>query len=456
MAEIAIIGGGISGLSLAYALVESENNLDVVVIEAEGRPGGKIWTEKSQGFVTEGGVPGFLDNKLRSLELATGLSLSTLRSNDSARKRYVYLRGGLRRLPESPPAFLKSDILSLAGKLRVACEVFMPKGRKPDESLAEFARRRLGKEAYESLIDPMASGIYAGDPEVMSLRSCFPKIYEIESRYGSLIRGMFRLQAEARKKKTGRKVGAGPGGTLTSFPGGMGEIIGALRDFLGGRLRVNSKAIYVEKRAKGYSVGLSDGSRVEAETVVVASPAHAAAEILSELDRPMSSVLEEIRYPAVSVVCLGYERSKVPGTLDLFGYLVPKKEGRKILGVLYESSIFSGRAPEGHVLLRVIAGGARASELALQDDAPLMRMVLEELRDTAGIKAEPDFHRIYRHEKAIPQYALGHPERLKRLDDALLRHPGLYLTGNAYRGIGFNDCIENSWRLSETIRKEAL
>ena len=456
MDRIVIVGGGISGLSLAYALLESDPSADVVVFESEKRPGGKIWTEKVNGFLCEGGVNGFLDNRPKTLELASKLLINPLRSSDAARKRYVFSEGKLNILPESPVSFLSSNLLSLYGRLRVMYEFFAPRGRIDDETLADFARRRLGKEAYEKLIDPMASGIYAGNPESLSLKSCFPKIFNLEEKYGSLIKGMIKLQREA--KKSGKvKVGAGPGGTLTSFHDGMGMMIDSLKGYLKERLRVGSKVISVERKGKGYAVHLSDGMIVETEILVIASPAYSAAEILKNLDRSLSSVLSEIPYPSVAVVCFGYRKERIAHKLDGFGFLIPYKERRKILGSLWDSSIFPGRAPEGYVLLRSMVGGARSSELAMQDDSRLIDIVAEELGHIMDIKAQPDFVKIYRHEKAIPQYNIGHDSKLKVLDDILLKYKNLYLTGNAYRGIGVNDCIENSYKLAETIiRKEEI
>lgn len=456
MDRIVIVGGGISGLSLAYALLESDPSADVVVFESEKRPGGKIWTEKINGFLCEGGVNGFLDNRPKTLELASKLLLNPLRSSDAARKRYVFSDGKLRLLPESPLSFLSSDLLTLYGRLRVVYEFFAPRGSSDDETLADFARRRLGKEAYEKLIDPMASGIYAGNPESLSLKSCFPKVFKLEEKYGSLIKGMIKLQREA-KKSGNQKVGAGPGGTLTSFYSGMGIMIDSMKSSLKERLIVGDKVVSVEKKNKGYAVHLSDGMIVEAEILVIASPAYSAAEILRNLDRSLSSVLSEIPYPSVSVVCFGYRKERIANKLDGFGFLIPYKERRKILGALWDSSIFPGRAPDGYVLLRSMVGGARASEIAMQDDSRLMDVVAEELKDIMDIKVQPDFVKIYRHEKAIPQYNIGHNKKVEAVDEMLLKYKNLYLTGNAYRGIGINDCIENSYKLAETIiRKEEI
>ena len=419
-------------------------------------PAERYGQKKVNGFLCEGGVNGFLDNRPKTLELASKLLINPLRSSDAARKRYFFSEGKLNLLPESPVSFLTSDLLSLYGRLRVMYEFFAPRGGSDDETLADFARRRLGKEAYEKLIDPMASGIYAGNSESLSLKSCFPKIFNLEEKYGSLIKGMIKLQREA-KKSGNQKVGAGPGGTLTSFHSGMGMIIDSLKGYLKERLRVGSKAISVERKGKGYAVHLSDGMVVETEILVIASPAYSASEILKNLDRRLSSALSEIPYPSVAVVCFGYRKERIANKLDGFGFLIPYKERRKILGSLWDSSIFPGRAPEGYALLRSMVGGARASELAIQDDGRLIDIVAEELGHIMDIKVQPDFVKIYRHEKAIPQYNIGHDRKLKAVDEMLLKYGNLYLTGNAYRGIGVNDCIENSYKLAETIiRKEEI
>ena len=447
--RVAIIGGGISGLSLAYFLLEKNPSLDVTIFESEKEPGGKIWTDKVDGFLCEGGVNGFLDNRPRTLELVSKLALTPLRSSDKARKRYILSDDKLRLLPESPASFFLSDLLSIHGRLRILWEIFAPRGSDDDETLADFARRRLGKEAYEKLIDPMASGIYAGDPEKMSLKSCFPRIYELEQKYGSLIRAMIKLQREA--KKTGKKVGAGPGGVLTSFSGGMGQIINTLSARLGERLKTDARVVSIDRKDGRYTVYLSDGSETEAGVVVFATPAYETSTMLKGLDSTVSSTLDEIYYPAVSVVCLGYRRGKIRHTLDGFGFLIPNREGRKILGTLWDSSVFPNRAPEGYVLLRSMLGGVRNSELALKGAEVVTNVVMEELKDVMGVDAEPDFAKVYTHVKGIPQYSPGHGRRLAKIDEIAGRLQGLYITGNAYRGIGVNDCVENSYKLAEKI-----
>jgi len=450
--SIVIVGGGISGLSIAYFLLERKPDLDITVLESDGKAGGKIWTDRVDGFLCEGGVNGFLDNRPKTLELVGKLALTLLRSSDKARKRYIFSEKKLHLLPESPRSFFTSDLLSIYGRLRIVCELFVPRKKGNDETLADFARRRLGREAYEKLIDPMASGIFAGDPENMSLKSCFPKVHALEIQYGSLIRGMIRLQKEA--KKTGKKVGPGPGGVLTSFYDGMETLVNGLNHNVGQRLKTNKKVVSIDRKKGIYTIFLSDNTIIEAESVIVASPAHVTADIVKDMDKLLSGTLNEIYYPSISVVCLGFKRAHIQRSLDGFGFLIPNREKRKILGTLWDSSIFPNRAPEGYVLLRSMVGGVRMSDLATEPDEVLVQVVLKELHDIMGIHAAPDFMRVYKHEKGIPQYSPGHEKRLESILEKTSKYKGFYLTGNAYRGIGVNDCIENSYNLAERIIKE--
>lgn len=446
-----VVGAGISGLATAHALRAMQPGIELRVLEAAGRVGGKVWTEQTpEGFRCEWGVNGFLDNKPKTLELAAALGLEPLRGRAAADRRYVFRHGTLHSLPESPPAFLTSRLMSLPGRLRVLWEVLAPKGRAEDETLAEFAQRRLGREAFEALIDPMASGVFAGDPHRMSLKSCFPRIYELESRYGSLIRGMIRLQIEARRRG-GSGPGAGPGGKLTSFADGMGAMTGRLAEQLGARVRLATPVAAIEPAGGRFLVHTESGPAEEAECVVLAAPAFRQAQILQSLDGELADLLRGIEYPPVAVVCLGFAARDVAGRLDGFGFLVPGSEGRRILGTVFDSSVFPGRAPKGSVLLRTLVGGARFAELAQLPDAQLLDAVRGELKDVLGIAGEPMFAQIHRHQHAIPQYHIGHARRLEAIATTLRGHPGLVLTGNAFRGVSLNDCIENAWRVADAL-----
>ncbi len=452
MKKVVIAGAGISGLTAAYALLSKNINLDIAVYEADSRAGGKIWSDRVDGFLCEKGVNGFLDNKPKTLELCKYLKLEPLKSNDNARRRFIFSNGKLNQLPESPLSFLKSNLLSWPGKLRMMYELIAPKGPE-DETVADFIIRRLGKESLEKLIDPMCSGIYAGDPYKMSIKYCFSRIKELEQDYGSLIRAMIKIQKEKKKLKSHDKVSAAPSGNLTSFLNGAQTITDVLAGRLGQRIKFGVSVQGIERDGRAYKVHTPQGID-NADIVILASPAHASAGVMRDFDAKLSRELSEIPYAPVAVVCFGYKREKVLHSLQGFGFLVPHIEGKKILGTLWDSSIFPNRAPEGYVLLRSMIGGAKSPELSRLDDSAMIRTVFDELMPVVSLKGDPDMVRIYRWEKAIPQYIIGHGDILKFMDERLKSYKGLYLTGNSYRGIGMNDCIENAYKLADKISSE--
>lgn len=460
MKRIIIIGGGISGLSTAWILKSralSEGiDLDIRLLEREERVGGKIWSIRDSGFLCEWGPNGFLDNKPQTLELCTRLGADgeLLRSNDNARKRFIFSGGKLHRLPENGPSFLKSDLISWPGKLRLAMEPLIPKYTGGgDETLASFGRRRLGEEALRKLIAPMVSGIFAGDPETMSLKSCFPRIAELEEEYGGLIRAMVRLAKQKKREIAEGKVvssAAGPGGILTSFRGGIQTLTDIIADQLGPAIVTPGAAVSkIERSSDGIFRIVSTHGEVEGDGVIVAAPAYAAASMLRESAPGVAELLDGIPYSSMTVVCFGYERGRIPHDLNGFGYLIPREEGLSTLGTLWDSSIFEHRAPEGMVLLRSMMGGACFPQYITLSDDEVIRRVRADLEKTMGIREKPDFIRIFRHEKAIPQYVVGHSRRLDALADQLSRIPGLFLTGNSYRGIGLNDCVAAAHRAVE-------
>lgn len=456
MKRIAIVGGGISGLTAAYLLLDKKPELEVMVFEADDRPGGKIWTERTNGFLCEKGPNGFLDNKPKTLQLCSSLGLAPVRSNENSKKRFIFSEGRLKALPESPLSFLKSDLLSWGGKFRLLFELNAHKG-PDDETVADFIIRRLGREALEKLIDPMASGIYAGDPYKMSIKNCFPRIKELEQEYGSLIKAMIKIRKQRKLEgkasgKTGEptKVSAAPGGTLTSFYNGAQTVTDALAAKLGKHLHVGVSVYGITRENDSYHLFTSDHT-YEADIVIIAAPAYATAEIVKDFDRELSKALSDIPYPQVSVVCFGYRKEHVTHPLNGFGFLIPHIEERNILGSLWDSSIFPNRASEGHVLLRTMIGGARSPEMASFDNNKLINTVFDELNPILGLKGDPEMVSIYRWDRAIPQYVLGHSRILEIINKRLSNYHGLHLTGNSYRGIGINDCIENACKLTDQI-----
>jgi len=460
MKQAIIVGGGISGLATAWILREKARlagvDLGITLLEKESRLGGKIWSIKEDGYLCEWGPNGFLDSKPQTLDLCRDLKADgkLLRSNDNARKRFIYSGGILNRLPENGPSFLKSSLISWPGKIRLAMEPFIPQYKgDADETLAAFGRRRLGEEALNKLIAPMVSGIFAGDPETMSLKSCFPRIAELEAEYGGLIKAMIRL---AKKKKAeiaaGKTVAsaAGPAGVLTSFKGGIQDLTDILAAELGMTIIRSGEEVLkvIKEDASSWRVVTSRGE-LHADAVILATPAYASAAFIDGFDMSLSTVLRQIPYATMTVVCFGYEKEQIKYDLNGFGFLTPKQEKLSTLGTLWDSSIFEGRAPEGKVLLRSMMGGACFPEYIKLSDAEVEKRVRDDLEKTMGIKTAPSFIRIFRHDRAIPQYTVGHGKRLEALAELLKKHPGLVLTGNSYRGIGLNDCVASAHRGAE-------
>lgn len=451
MAHVIIAGGGMSGLSLAWYLKHQAKGWQITILEAEGRVGGKAWTEKKDGFLMERGVNGVLDNKPSTLELAASLGLNPLRSNDASRIRYVVRQGRLVRLPSSPLEFIRSPVLSWAGKLRLLLEPFIkqaPKGL--DESLASFAKRRLGDEAYRYLIDPMASGIYAGDPERLSLRACFPRIHELEMEYGSLIRAMIRLQKEA-KKAGGKDVSAGPGGVLTSFKGGMEEMVAALNQSLKDNIVLNAKVESVEPSGDGWQVHTKDGRSFSGSHLVLGLPAYEAAKAIKNAAPTLSRLFSHLEYPPIAVCAFGIKKEKIKASLKGFGFLCPFCESRNILGALWDSSVFESRAPEDYHLIRCLIGGMRNRHILSLPDSRLKELALSDLRDLMGLRALPDLGLVFRWERAIPQYHTGYMDLIDQIKREIRKLKGIFIRCNWIGGVSLNDCVANSRRLAENM-----
>lgn len=464
MRRIVIVGAGISGLCTAHYLVRGLSSAgkaaEIVLFEADRIPGGKMRTIREEGFRMEWGPNGFLTNKPHSLDLVRELGAEDrlARSSDLARKRFIYSGGTLHRLPESPASFLRSRLLSLRGKLRILGELVAPGPPEGvDESLGDFARRRLGTEALEKLIDPMVTGIYAGDPDRMSLKSCFPLIFDLESRYGGLVKGMLSLRRERRKSGEKREMSAGPGGVLMSFDHGVQTLTDILAGNLADGLHLGVKVDRVLRRDGKIVLRMEEnGMRGEIETdvAVIATPAYEAAEMFEELDPVLRGALAAIPYSPISVVALGYDEAALENPLDGFGFLIPRGEERKILGALWDSSVFPNRAPGGKALIRAMVGGVRNPALAFLPSDVLLGLVRSELSVTMGVAADPVLARVFLHDKGIPQYLVGHGRVLGRIEERLAAVPGIVLNSNAYRGIALNDCVLQSRLAAERIARD--
>lgn len=434
-----IIGGGISGLCAAFYVMKRDGADRMLLLEAGNTFGGTAGTESADGLTFEKGPNGFLDKEPKTLQWVSDLGLNSdlIKANTLAARRFIYRNGELHEL-QPPPAFLFSKVLSLQGRLRLMGEPFIPQRVSDDEeSIWDFAARRIGAEAADTLVAPMVSGIYGGDARQLDLASCFPRMAAMEAEHGGLVRAML-----AKKKPKGSGGTAmGPGGTLTSFKGGMASLVNRVVERLGDRARSSMPVDLIQKTEQGYQVRCANGEQFAAESVIVAAPAYAAAGMVRQLDDALANALEAIPYASMSVICSVYNRASVGHDLNGFGFLVPRTQRKRILGCIWTSTLFPGRAPEGKILLRTMIGGASDPDAVSLDDDGMMVVIRRELFPILDIKADPEVKRIFRWEKAIPQYTFGHQGRVRAIEAAEERHPGLRFAGNAYRGVGINDCV---------------
>ena len=447
-----VVGGGLTGLAAAYRLESLLPESEITLVERTKRLGGKLLTEKVNGFVIEGAPDSFLSRKARGVGLCEELGLAGELVGRRPENARSYVRHGseLHPLPEGLTGMIPTDLdslaqgalLSQAGRERLAAEVDLPpEPPGADESISSFVTRRLGAEAYERLVEPLMTGIYGGDGAQLSLQATFPNLRALELEHGSLIRGLGTQSAESASSYP-------PFVTLAS---GMQAL--AVR--LAGRLRrtrvlTGRAALGVRPSDRGYEVTLDAGERVQAEGVVVAVPAFAAAELLADLDPDLAAVLAEIPYASSAVVTLAYRPEDVARPLDGYGYLVPRAEGSDVLACTWTSSKWEGRAPEGSVLIRVYAGRFGGRDVTAGHDDELVALARGELRHL-GIEAEPYLSRVHRWPRGMPQYVLGHPERLERIESALADHPGLALAGAAYRGVGVPDCVHSGEEAARSL-----
>ena len=456
MKNTVIVGGGIAGLSAAYYASKKVQDANITLIESSDRWGGKITTDRVQfddgQFIIEGGPDTFLATKPWGVALCKELGLGERLHGTNPQKKntYVLNRNRLLPLPDglammiptNVQAILKTRLVSWFSKARMGLDFLIPaKAVNGDESLGTFVSRRLGREAYENLIEPLMSGIYAGDGDLLSLASTFPYLRDLELKYGSLARGALTM----RKQSNGKSVQGSRSAFLTPTTG-LAEIVEALITHLQAnkvnlKLNTSAKAVTRDLSVDTWQVTLDTGETLGADSLILATPAFVSGKMLDSIDSSLASDLQTIPYASTATVSLAYRQSDLPRDLDGYGYVIPRREGRQALACTWTSTKFPHRAPEGYALLRVFVG--RAGQDIPWNENDLLALAKEELNLTLGITADPLLYRVFLWDKAMPQYNLGHPEILKRIDAALEGYPGLALAGNGYRGIGIPDCIHS-------------
>lgn len=452
--RLLIVGGGITGLAAAHRAVELAREravpLELTLVEARGRLGGTIATERADGFLVESGPDSFLSEKPWALALCRRLGVEDrlARTDDRFRRTFVWRRGRLHPLPDgfqllAPTRlrpFLTSSLFSWPGKLRMAMDLVLPRGAGDDESLGAFVRRRLGREALDRVAQPLVAGIYTADPDDLSLAATMPRFLDLERRERSIVLALWRAARRAPQAGT-----SGARWSLfVTFLGGMEELVTTLAGRLPPGATVPKQRVSGVERAGGrWRASTVEGGRFEADRVIVATEAHATARLVRYLDPTLATLLGEIPYASAATVSLGYRRADIPHPLDGFGFVVPRSEGRALLAATFSSVKYPGRAPEASALLRGFVGGALHAGILEEDDPALIARVRAELRDALGVVAEPVLARVARWPASMPQYRVGHLARVETIERRVAALPGLVLAGGAYRGVGIADCVRS-------------
>lgn len=484
--RIVIIGGGISGLAAAHRVIElsaeRKQQTEVTLLEAGQRLGGTIQTESRDGFLLECGPDSFISEKPEALALAKRLSLDShlIETNEQHRRSFIVRKGKLRPVPEGfqllAPSriwpFLTTDIFSLAGKARMAADLFLPRRNAigpEDESLASFVRRRLGREALERMAQPMVGGIYTADPETLSLRATLPRFLDMEKDHRSVILAMMRqgrsLEIAERRGTSGARYSL-----FLSLDLGMKVLVEALgeriadcrlpiADFVKAEIRLNTRVEGLDlgsttrERKASWIISTDSAETLEADAVCLAVPAYIAASLLRDSDQQLAMKLSAFKYASTATINFAYRRADIEHPLDGFGFVVPFVEKRSLIACTFSSVKFSGRAPEDHVLLRAFVGGALQPEMFALDESEMIKRVEGDLRGLLGITGRPLFTEIARWEKSMPQYEVGHLERVRAIENDLERQPGLSIAGNSYRGAGIPDCIASGEAAAEKMMR---
>ena len=470
--KVVIVGGGISGLSAAFALREQarimEKPLQCTVVEGQPRFGGKILTNRRDGLVTEGGPDSFLTTKPSALNLCEKLGLTSqlINTNQGNAQTFTYSKGRLREFPQGLVSMVPtklgplfhSGVVSWAGIVRMGMDWVIPARPKTtnEETLAEFFTRRLGSEAFRCLIEPLVAGIYAGDANELSVDATFPHLVELERKHGSLLRGALAMQ-RARFSDKPRVTAART--LFTTLQGGLGDLITRLVDRLsvaGAFLRRGATVRTVRPSFDSpanplYQVELEGGEKLEADAVILATPAYVSAGFLRSFDHEAATILDKIPYASTITISKVFSESDVKNQIRGYGFVVPRIENRSLIAATWSSMKWAGRAPSGRCLIRCYLGGRERDHLLELDDAELTRRAGYELASMAGIHSRPLHVEVYRWHRAMPQYTRGHRDRVRRIRQRVALYPGLYVTGAAYDGIGIPDCIRDAENTSEKL-----
>ena len=451
--KVVILGAGISGLATAYFL--AKDGFEVTVLEKKREVGGSVETVREKGFLFDRGPNSGLETTPVLSKIVADLKLEEdlVYANKEASRRYILRDNMLHPLPMNPPAFIKTKLFSGKAKARLFAEPFI--GRSKDgyyQSIADFVKRRLGQEFLDYAINPFVAGVYAGNPEELSVKSAFPKLYELEEKYGGLIVGTIKSIKERRQRAEKSKQSA----RMFSFVDGMLKLPNAIASYLGERVHTFCDVTSVEKTGNGFKVKYNNAGHLketECDILISTVPAYIAADLFSHWDQKLTEHFGEIFYPPVLALMLGYNKESIRQSLDGFGFLVPAKERRSFLGAIWSSVIFPNRADDDKAAFTLFVGGARDPEVGNIDKEILIKKVRAEFEKIMGITEEPVYIGYKYWAKAIPQYNLGYIEHERYFDDFEKRYPGLYLSGNYRGGISIGDCLKNAELLYERIKK---